>query len=233
MNIKKIIKFYNKIDAVGKKNCLKALEVAQKYKIEKKLKKIESSFNKNKYWKLFFLIGFFSKNITIYDHGVLHGYSLFSFAFGKLLSGCNKKIIGQDLFEKYKFNKSTYFNVQKNINKFKLNKVVLLKIKNLMKISDYKKNNFILKKIKQEGIHMIDLSNCGTIVNSAIKNTDWKKVKYLIFEGGGSKQRDNVTWMRRQNRKKIVPALNVFKKKGFEVLSLKYFPSLSVVKKNN
>jgi nucleoside-diphosphate-sugar epimerase len=50
-----------------------------------------------------------------------------------------------------------------------------------------------------------------------LENTDWKKVKYLIFEGGGSKQRDNVAWMRRQNRKKIVPALNVFKKKSFEV----------------
>jgi hypothetical protein len=164
---------------------------------------------------------------------VLHGYSLISFAFGKLLSSSNKKIVGQDLFEKYKFNKSTYTKVKKKIIKFKLTKIVLLKIKNLMKKSDYKKNIFELKKIKQKGIHMIDLSNCGTIVNSAIKNTNWKKVKYLIFEGGGSKQRDNVTWMRRQNRKKIVPALNVFKKKGFEVLSLKYFPSLSVVKKNN
>ena len=233
MNIKKIIKFYNKIDDVGKKNCLKALELAQKYKIEKEIKKIKSSFNKNNYWKLFFLIGFFSKNITIYDNGVLHGYSLISFAFGKLLSGCKKKVIGQDLFEKYKFNKSIYINVKKKINKFKLNKVVLLKIKNIMKKSNYKKKIFELKRIKEEGIHMIDLSNCGTIVNSAIENTDWKKVKYLIFEGGGSKQRDNITWMKRQNRKKIVPVLNVFKKKGFKVLSLKYFPSLSIVMKNN
>jgi len=233
MHTKEVIKFYNKINPVGDNNCCKALKMAQRYKIKKKLKKIESSFNKNKYWKLFFLIGFFSKNITIYDHGVLHGYSLFSFAFGKLLSGCNKKIIGQDLFEKYEFNKSIYSKVKKKINKFKLAKIVLLKIKNLMKICDYKKNNFELKKIKEEGIHMIDLSNCGTIVNSAIKNTDWKKVKYLIFEGGGSKERDNVAWMKRQNRKKILPTLNVLKKKGFEVLSLRYFPSLSIVKKIN
>ena len=139
MHTKEVIKFYNKINPVGDNNCYKALKIAQRYKIKKKLKKIESSFNKNKYWKLFFLIGFFSKNITIYDHGVLHGYSLFSFALGKLLSGCNKKIIGQDLFEKYEFNKSIYSKVKKKINKFKLTKIVLLKIKNLMKISDYKK----------------------------------------------------------------------------------------------
>ena len=44
---------------------------------------------------------------------------------------------------------------------------------------DYKKNIFKLKKINKKGIHMIDLSNCGEIVKSAIKNTDWEKVNFL------------------------------------------------------
>jgi len=95
---------------------------------------------------------------------------------------------------------------------------------------DYNKNIFELKKIKNPGIHMVDLSNCGAIVESAIKNTNWKKIEYLIFEGG-SKDRDNVLWMKDRKRKKIKPILNFYMKKNFEILTLNYFPSLSIVRK--
>ena len=231
METKKIINLYIKINPIKKSMCISALKIAKRYGIEKKIKNIESSFAKTNYWKLFFLIGFYSKKTKIYEHGVLHGYSLISFAIGKLLSGSHENVIGQDLFEKYQFNKSSYAKIKNKINKLKLNKIVILKVKNLMIKCDYKKNIFKLKKINKKGIHMIDLSNCGEIVKSAIKNTDWEKVNFLIFEGGGSKKRDEVSWMKKQNRKKIMPVLDVYKKKGFEVLTLNYFPSLSIVKK--
>ena len=84
MNQDIVIKFYLKINPeVSKKNCLDALKIAKKKNIQNKMKRISSGFLKEKYWKLFYLIGFFSKDNFIYEHGVLHGYSLLSFAFGK------------------------------------------------------------------------------------------------------------------------------------------------------
>lgn len=230
MNNKNIIDFYIKLNPIEKKKCLEALNHAARHDVGNKIKDIKSSFAKEKYWKLFFLIGYFSDKFSIYEYGVLHGYSLLSFAFGKLLSGSKKKIIGQDLFEKYEFNKSSFLEIKKKIKKFKLDRIIELKKKNLMHRYDYNKNIFELKKIKNPGIHMVDLSNCGAIVESAIKNTNWKKIEYLIFEGG-SKDRDNVLWMKDRKRKKIKPILNFYMKKNFEILTLNYFPSLSIVRK--
>jgi hypothetical protein len=233
MNQDIVIKFYLKINPeVSKKNCLDALKIAKKKNIQNKMKRISSSFLKEKYWKLFYLIGFFSKDNFIYEHGVLHGYSLLSFAFGKFYSGSKKKsVIGQDLFEKYKFNGSKYLNLNNQIKNFKLNKIINLIKKNLMIKNDYKNNIFELKRINKPGIHMIDLSNCGTIIESAINKTNWRKVKFLIFEGGGSAERDNIKWMKRFKRKKIQPVLNLYRKKDFEIFTLKYYPTISVVKK--
>lgn len=232
MNQNIIIEFYLKINPqLNRKNCLDALKIAKKKNIQNKIKKINSSFLKQKYWRLFYLIGFFSKESIIYEHGVLNGYSLFSFAFGKLYSESKKKsVIGQDLFEKYKFNSSKYIDLINQIKNFKLENIIKLKKKNLMHRYDYNKNIFELKKINNPGIHMIDLSNCGAIVESAIKNTNWKKIEYLILEGG-SRDRDNVLWMKDRKRKKIKPILNFYMKKNFEISTLNYFPSLSIVKK--
>lgn len=80
-------------------------------------------------------------------------------------------------------------------------------------------------------MYVIDLSNCGDIVESVISQVDWRSTKLVVFEGG-SVERDNVAWMKKYKRRSMRPVFNRLEN-DFHVITLKRFPSLTVVYKKD
>ena len=151
---------------------------------------------------------------SVLEIGLLDGYSLEAFA--KHLPN-SSEIIGIDIFENYEFKNAEYKFL---IEKFKGYKNVKIKYGNFY---DY----FLLGK-SFDLIH-IDISNDAEIFDFAIKNYLPMCNKALILEGG-SKERDEVGWMIKHNKKPISNYLSTLNTNlNFKVI--KDFPSMTIIKK--
>ncbi|MBT4731722.1 hypothetical protein HOB87_07120 [Candidatus Woesearchaeota archaeon] len=185
---------------------------------------IPSSFNNNEFWRIFYYIGKYISASSICELGVLNGYSLIALAFGDLSEGGKKKIFGYDLFDDYPFNRGSKEGLDVLINKFNIDNIELIK-RNLVD------ENYKVKLPMEAGIYVIDLSNCGEILSSSLKQINWEKTKLVIFEGG-SIDRDTIPWMVKYKRKPIYTYLEEINEDYFIYISNK-FPSLTFVFKED
>lgn len=179
-------------------------------------KDIESSYSENDIGKDLYDSVIKNKPKKIIEFGTLFGYS--AVAMGMALHELGEgKLVVYDLFDKYKFKKSTKEQTQENIDRYGVSDFVELKE---MDFEEWLKNP------EQFDMMHLDISNKGDTIErlyEAVKDQIDNGSK-VYFEGG-SEERDNVEWMKKYNCKKIrdcsVP---------FELVNEK-FPSLSVIKK--
>lgn len=174
--------------------------------------KDRSSYKLNNFDKIFKNICIKYTPSSVLEIGLLDGYSLNSFVKNtdKLTS-----IVGIDLFENYEYKNSNYSFIT---NKFKdCNNVKILKD------SFYE---YYKKAIKFDIIH-IDISNDGDIYKFALQNYFPLVNKALIMEGG-SRERDNVEWMIKFDKKPINPYLMSIQKK-YKIEIIEKFPSLTII----
>lgn len=143
----------------------------------------------------------------IIDFGLLYGYSTICLAQAVRDNGVGH-IIGYDLFESYKYRNSIKPIVEHNLNYYGLSSYVTLIKKDFYK--------WLEEDEKFDLIHL-DISNNGEIIDKIYDNYPNNKI---IFEGG-TKERDEVKWMKNYNFSSINGA-----KLNYNILNPN-FPGLS------
>jgi hypothetical protein len=180
---------------------------------------MKSSYNnKVDYSDILKSIVFMQKPDKIIEFGILDGLSLKTFA-----DNSSKKCIIKafDIFDEFNGNSA---------NKDELNKC-FLDYKNVsINYGDYYKE---YKNIEDNSIDIIhiDIANNGDVIEFAFENYINKLTinGIFIFEGG-SKERDEIDWMNKYNKKKINPIFEKYKKE-FLITTIGNIPSLTIVKK--
>jgi len=150
----------------------------------------------------------------IVEVGTLHGYTtvLMAMALDELGRG---HIKAYDLFEEYPYKHPTFEGTTANIRRYGLSKYVTLGKKGL---------DEWLADPDEFDLLYIDVSNNGDVIDkvySAVKDRIAKGA-VVLFEGG-SKERDEVEWIKKYNKKPIGEA-----KAPYKVID-STFPSLSML----
>lgn len=176
---------------------------------------IESSYRKNNLGKTLYDLVLELKPRKIIEFGALNGYSTVAMAMAldELKQGSIKVY---DLWEKYPHKKGNKEAVIGALDDYQLRKYVTL--------ADRDFYNWLSRPSKFDLLH-VDISNDGDVIEKlqkAIQNhIDWGAT--VIFEGG-SRERDEVEWMKKYNRRKINHSGVVY-----EIINSD-FPSLSRIK---
>lgn len=154
----------------------------------------------------------------IIEFGVLEGYS--TIAMGRALKALGRgHIIACDLWHFYDYNHATIDLTQRNVDAAGLTDYVTLWQ------SDY--YEWLGNPCKFDLLH-VDISNDGDIIERTLtKFADHIENGAVVVFEGGSKERDEVEWMHKHNRRAINPLQAKF---GFEILDER-FPSISIAKK--
>ena len=181
--------------------------------------KMKSSYyNKVDYSDILKTITFMQNPNQIIEFGILDGLSLKAFADN---SDKNCKINAFDIFNEFNGNSA---------NKEKLDKYFSNYENVFINYGDYHKE---YKNIEDNSIDIIhiDIANNGDVIEFAFENYINKLSEngIFIFEGG-SKERDEVEWMNKYNKKKINPIFEKYKK-DYLITTIGVVPSLTIVKK--
>lgn len=177
---------------------------------------IRSSYKNTElaYDSIFKTILFSLQPKNIIEFGILDGYSL-----DVLIkhSPNTAKIIAYDIFEQFNGNHANYDNIR---------------AKYAEKIQY---GNFYtkFKEIPEDSLDLIhiDIANDGSVYEFAVSNymSKLNRNGVLILEGG-STTRDEIQWMNRFNKPKIVPVLNRLKDQ-YTVLIIGNLPSICLIRK--
>lgn len=192
-------------------------------------KKIRSSYIKNNYGNVFEIIVYLFEPITIVECGVLDGYSTmhiaYSLKYNREKKGIYSQFFAYDLWDKYDFKHGNISEVFDMLSKKGLDKYVELCYGDAFEVYE-NYHDFSI-----DLLHM-DISNDG---NTLMKTIDiWgKKISkngIILFEGG-SKERDNIDWMKKYDKVPINETLKVMQlhKKGWKYFTLESFPSMIVL----
>jgi len=168
------------------------------------------------------------KPLVSVEVGILDGYSLFNLAIAiksiRNKFGIDCKLDGYDLFDDYRYKHGNFENIQKLSKEFGVDEFTKL----------YKMDAFEAYKLYRDNsidlLHF-DISNDGDILEKMI-NTWHSKIRpggIILFEGG-SKERDEVDWMIRYNKKPINPVLsnNEIINKQYNWFLYQLFPSITL-----
>lgn len=169
--------------------------------------------NSLNYSDIFKTICFIHNPKQIVEIGILDGYSLKAIAETLPLSN----IQAFDIFEDFNGNGSKRDIVEKfkSYNNVKIN------------YGDFYKIHFPHHSI--DLLH-IDIANNGDVYEFVFENyIKYMKPGGIILLEGGSKERDQVEWMKKYNKTKIYPVIEKFKSK-YSIYNLDKFPSLTIVK---
>ena len=191
------------------------------------LNEIDSSYKINKYNVFFDWIIKSYKPKICYEFGILNGYSTISIAnslkeinFGHLYS-C-------DLFEEYPYKNSKYLEFKEKIKNYDLEKFCTIeKIDVFDKINSIEDNSV-------DFVHF-DISNDGEKVIKFLKLIflKLKKNGIILFEGG-SKERDEIEWMKKFNKLKISNVFDdKFFKENYNFYVFTPFPSITICSKKD
>jgi hypothetical protein len=189
---------------------------------------MRSSYIKNNYSYLFDAIVRIHRPQTIVECGVLDGYSLMAMASAAKTYDPPGTVWGIDLFDEYVFKHGNKEEIQKDLDSNGLTNVELMK-------NDAYGASFFFKDNCVDLLH-IDISNTGERLRRML--VCWKdKLKVdgiLIFEGG-SKDRDNVPWMKQYDDPDHTPIRDLFKtdffNDSFDCITLTPDPSITICKK--
>lgn len=170
---------------------------------------IESSYRQNDLGQTLYDLVLDLKPKKIIEFGTLNGYSAIAMAMAldKLGRGT---IDCYDLWNKYPHKNSTMQNAMENVSSY-----------GLLKYVNFHYGDFWEWKVEDADLIHIDLSNDGDIIERAVKKLKGFKGR-IVFEGG-TKERDEVEWMKKYNKKPILQA-----DVTYEVLNPD-FPSISII----
>jgi predicted O-methyltransferase YrrM len=176
-----------------------------------------SYLNKIDFGKLFSTIVFVKNPKLIVEIGILDGFSLKSMV-DQTSNNCD--INAYDLFDDFIGNHSNYSEL---INTFKNYNNVKILFGNFFDIYQIYNDNSI-------DILHIDIANDGDIFEFMFKNYIQKMNKNgLIIMEGGSLERDNIEWMTKFNKKKIIPVLEKYNR-IYNIFTIPDFPSVTLIK---
>lgn len=153
----------------------------------------------------------------IVEIGILDGYSL-----SKFIENSNNETIieAYDLFEEFNGN---HANKEYIIEKYSKHSNVKINYGDFYKLYEIIGNNIDI-------LH-IDIANNGDVLEFVIKNyfNLMSKNGIIIFEGG-STERDNIEWMNKYNKSKIVPVIEKLNRFGYNISVLGKMPSITIIK---
>ena len=173
-----------------------------------------SSYKLNNYSLVFELfIKQFNPKIIV-EFGILDGYSLDIFA---KFSHPDTKIFAFDLFEDFIGNASDEKKIRERFKLF--SNVFIEKL-------DFLKSLSILTKLGKIDLMHIDIANNGEIYEFAVKNI-LPLCDFMILEGG-TKDRDDIEWMKKYKKKPINPFLEKLKLQTHNFYTIDQFPSLTI-----
>lgn len=173
-------------------------------------KHIVSSYTPNNIGKSIYDIIIKYKPKKIIDFGLLYGYSTVCLAQAVKDNGFGE-IIGYDLFEEYPYKASDKSIVENNLKYYNLEKYVTLKKMDF--------NDWIENYNEDFDLLHLDISNNGDIISKIYNKYPNSKI---IFEGG-TEQRDNIEWMIKYDKPKM---LSIQSKTNYKIIN-NNFPGLS------
>tara|TARA_B100000902_G_scaffold25753_1_gene30950 strand:- start:2914 stop:3456 length:543 start_codon:yes stop_codon:yes gene_type:complete len=179
---------------------------------------MNSSYKNNlEYGNVFESILFIVKPKSIVEFGILDGYSL-----GYFLNNTTKetKIDAYDIFDKFNGNHAK----RTVIEKYKKNDNVSIRY------GDFYTKHTDIDDNSVDILH-IDIANTGETYIHAFEFYLNKLTKngIMILEGGSTK-RDNVYWMKKYDKPKIIKVLEQYKDK-INIKTIGDFPSITLVTK--
>ena len=174
-----------------------------------------SSYKNNlNYGDLLETITFIQKPKSILEIGILDGFSLKCFADN---SDKNTKINAYDIFDEFNGN---HANKEQLIEKFKEYNNVNIQYGDFYEL--YKSED------EYDIIH-IDIANNGDVYEFSINNYLPKlNTNGLLILEGGSEQRDNIEWMIKYNKPKILPILEKYKDQ-MNIKTVGEIPSITLI----
>jgi predicted O-methyltransferase YrrM len=178
---------------------------------------VESSYKANNIGRTLYDLVLEKRPKIIIEFGVLYGYSTIAMAMALDEIG-EGHIYAYDLFENYQYKHSTKSETQKNIDRYGVARFVTL--------GEADFDQWLLSPEPFDLLH-VDISNTGDTIEPLYEATKERITSgsTVLFEGG-SKERDNVEWMKKYGKKNMrdtyVP---------YEVIN-KNFPSLSMIRKS-
>ena len=165
-------------------------------------KEIVSSYNINNIGKDLYDMVIKYKPTKVVEFGLLYGYSTVSIAQGLRDNNIeNSKLLSFDLFDDYEYKHSVLSVVESNLEKYGLSKFVELNKADFYKWVDTNEDFFDM-------LHL-DISNNGEIINDVYnyvnKLSKLHNKKIIVIFEGGTKDRDDVEWMKKYSKPKIYP----------------------------
>ena len=189
---------------------------------------IRSSYQENNYGSILRALVLGHRPKTVVECGVLDGYSLYHIAhavrFNKKF-GVNGSVDAYDLWNNYKYKHGDYDEVYDFLKKRQLGKIVTLYQEDAFDASCYYDNEEV------DLLHF-DISNDGNILIKMlyIWGNKISRNGVIVFEGG-SKERDQVEWMKKYNKIPISDTLvnssDVNEHWHFQIFTK--FPSLTLL----
>ena len=186
---------------------------------QQELRALRSSYRTRGYESLFYALVRALKPASAVEIGVLEGFSLLSAGAAIRDNGAGR-ITGYDLFDGYPYRHADARQVTDQIARLELGPWVGIRTSDVVDVAagwatvDY--------------LH-VDVSNTGDTYRQVFRQ--WAgKVRQVILLEGGSRERDNVDWMRQYGKASIVPAINDLRRDypGWSFTVLEPFPSLTI-----
>jgi len=192
--------------------------------------KIRSSYKDSDYGLFFYSLTKLIKPEIVVEFGVLDGYSTIHIAEALRFLRCHNStqhFFAYDLWEDYPYKHGNLEEVQSRISKLGLSDCVFLMNGDIFSASKHHNDNTIQ-------LFHVDISNNGNIVREVMNIWNQKIAKngIIIFEGG-SKERDNIEWMKKYNKEPIEPELhkNEIIQTQYDFLVLPPYPSITIMRK--
>ena len=177
-----------------------------------------SSYEKNNYGDFFYSLTRIYRPEKVVELGTKAGYSAYHIARGLKANG-KGSLDCHDLWEKYKFNSVPKSVAVKNLKEFE--DIISFKLGD----ATHTDNEY-----KMVDMLHIDLSNDGKLLAKIIPH--WiDKVRQLIIIEGGSKERDNVDWMKKYGKipiKKWLEDLS-HSRDDIKYFTIEPFPSITII----
>jgi predicted O-methyltransferase YrrM len=194
---------------------------------------MRSSYIENNYGNVFKALVLAHKPNIVVECGVLDGYSTFNIAHAlranRIHEGILSSFVAYDLWEEYDYKHGDFGEVATMLReKGLLNHYVNLHYGDAFQVHE----NFMDGTV--DFLH-IDISNDGEVLEKIIINW-WQKMAkggIIAFEGG-SLERDNIEWMKKFNKKPIVPVLEwLLDAEGLSFQVFTEFPSMTLIFKED
>jgi hypothetical protein len=197
----------------------------------KPLESLRSSYKKNNLGRTLEVMTLGKKPRIIVECGILDGYSLYHLAKATKLNSealyFRGHVIAYDLFDDYEFKHGNAVDVHNMLQYEGVSDYATILQGDAYKVHENYNDGEI------DLLH-IDISNDGdTFLNMFnLWSSKISQFGRIVFEGG-SRDRDNVEWMKKYNRRPIRPVISelVGMAHGWQVMVIKDWPSLTVIER--